>query len=95
MPPTAKSTGHSTNPAAPTAAIVRTAVGVEELPARIPSRTPSADPRIPPVTPPITPPPTAPATVVVASATPRTTRVASSTIIIGRSYQQSIEEFSI
>jgi hypothetical protein len=65
-PPTTSTTGHSTSPAAPSAASVSAAAGVERLPLLTPLRIPSTVPRTPPTTPLTTAPDSAPAAAVVA-----------------------------
>ncbi|NKU60197.1 hypothetical protein GS883_17450 [Rhodococcus hoagii] len=79
-PPTVRTTGHSTSPTAPAAAIVSTAAGVEWLPRsrprRVPPATPPTAPRTPPTRPPTAAPPSAPMDDVVTSAMPETARTA-------------------
>jgi hypothetical protein len=84
VPPTASTTGHSIRPAAPRAANVNAAAGVERLPLSSPARTPVTVPRTPPTTPETAAPPTAPATAEVALAARVTTRVALLRMFIGQ-----------
>lgn len=87
VPPTATSSGHSTNPATPRAPKVSAAAGVEWLPVLKPRCAPLAAPFTPPITPLIAAPPTAPAAsvVIVAArvAAPATFRTVPATAFMG------------